>query len=136
MTRSVHKNEIVTGTIWKQLLLFFFPILFGAFFQQLYNTVDAVIVGRFVGTNELAFPCVDKDGEGIFLTVKVIYPHGGKDGPYDGYDMRDAWDFKLKQDEEKAKAAAIKKQKKIEQDKKKREMSAKIKAEMKKQSAK
>ncbi len=54
MTRSVHKNEIVTGTIWKQLLLFFFPILFGAFFQQLYNTVDAVIVGRFVGTNELA----------------------------------------------------------------------------------
>ena len=89
-----------------------------------------------VGTNELAFPCVDKDGEGIFLTVKVIYPHGGKDGPYDGYDMRDAWNFKLKQDEEKAKAAAIKKQKKIEQDKKKREMSAKIKAEMKKQSAK
>ncbi|MBQ8638381.1 MAG: MATE family efflux transporter [Lachnospiraceae bacterium] len=45
---------IIEGTIWKQLLLFFFPILFGAFFQQLYNTVDAVIVGRFVGTNELA----------------------------------------------------------------------------------
>ncbi len=45
---------IIEGMIWKQLLLFFFPILFGAFFQQLYNTVDAVIVGRFVGTNELA----------------------------------------------------------------------------------
>lgn len=47
-------NSIVEGVIWKQLLLFFFPILFGAFFQQLYNTADAVIVGRFVGTNELA----------------------------------------------------------------------------------
>ena len=40
--------------IWKQLLLFFFPILFGTFFQQLYNTADAVIVGRFVGKEALA----------------------------------------------------------------------------------
>ncbi len=47
-------NNITEGVIWKQLLFFFFPILFGAVFQQLYNTVDAVVVGRFVGTNELA----------------------------------------------------------------------------------
>mgnify|MGYP001041200434 CR=1 FL=1 len=40
--------------IWEQLLVFFFPILFGAFFQQLYNTVDAVVVGRFTGSLELA----------------------------------------------------------------------------------
>ena len=52
--RTKTGNSIIEGTIWKQLLLFFFPILFGAFFQQLYNTVDAVIVGRFVGKNELA----------------------------------------------------------------------------------
>ncbi|MDF2685405.1 MAG: family efflux transporter [Clostridia bacterium] len=43
------KNGIIEGVIWKQLLLFFFPMLFGTFFQQLYNTVDAVVVGRFVG---------------------------------------------------------------------------------------
>ena len=42
------ENKIVTGVIWQQLLLFFFPILFGTFFQQLYNAADAVIVGRFV----------------------------------------------------------------------------------------
>ena len=48
------KNQITEGVIWKQLLAFFFPVLLGAFFQQLYNTVDAVIIGRFVGTNELA----------------------------------------------------------------------------------
>lgn len=47
-------NGITEGVIWKQLLLFFFPILFGTFFQQLYNTVDAVIVGRFVGKEALA----------------------------------------------------------------------------------
>lgn len=48
------KNEITEGTIWKQLLLFFFPILLGTFFQQLYNTVDSVIVGQFVGKEALA----------------------------------------------------------------------------------
>lgn len=48
------ENKITEGVIWKQLLLFFFPILFGTFFQQLYNTADAVIVGRFVGKEALA----------------------------------------------------------------------------------
>lgn len=47
-------NEITQGIIWKQLLLFFFPILLGSFFQQLYNTVDAIVVGRFVGKGALA----------------------------------------------------------------------------------
>lgn len=42
------------GTIWTQLLLFFFPLLIGTFFQQLYNTVDAMIVGRFVGKEALS----------------------------------------------------------------------------------
>ncbi len=48
------ENSITTGVIWKQLLLFFFPILIGTFFQQLYNTVDTVIVGQYVGTQALA----------------------------------------------------------------------------------
>lgn len=53
---TVHqtKNEITEGVIWKQLLLFFFPILLGTFFQQLYNTIDSVIVGQFVGKEALA----------------------------------------------------------------------------------
>ena len=47
-------NEITEGVIWKQLLAFFFPVLLGSLFQQLYNTVDTMIVGRFVGTDALA----------------------------------------------------------------------------------
>ena len=47
-------NGITEGIIWKQLLYFFFPIVLGTFFQQLYNTVDAVIVGNFVGKEALA----------------------------------------------------------------------------------
>ena len=41
------ENKMLTGTIWKQILVFFFPILIGTFFQQLYNTIDALIVGSF-----------------------------------------------------------------------------------------
>lgn len=48
------ENPITEGVIWKQLLVFFFPILLGTFFQQLYNTADAIIVGRFVGKEALA----------------------------------------------------------------------------------
>ncbi|HIX37681.1 MAG TPA: MATE family efflux transporter [Candidatus Blautia pullistercoris] len=47
-------NQITEGVIWKQLLIFFFPIMLGTLFQQLYNTADAVVVGRFVGTKALA----------------------------------------------------------------------------------
>ena len=53
-TKNIIRNEITEGVIWKQLLLFFFPILLGTFFQQFYNTVDAIVVGRFVGGNALA----------------------------------------------------------------------------------
>lgn len=52
--KAVSTNGITEGVIWKQLLIFFFPILFGTLFQQLYNTADAIIVGRFVGKEALA----------------------------------------------------------------------------------
>ena len=45
---------IVEGVIWQQLLIFFFPILLGTFFQQLYNTADAMVVGKYVGKQALA----------------------------------------------------------------------------------
>lgn len=48
------QRQMTEGVIWKQLLIFFFPILMGTFFQQMYNTVDTIIVGRIVGTTALA----------------------------------------------------------------------------------
>ena len=48
------KNQITEGVIWKQLLIFFFPIVIGTFFQQIYNTADSIVVGRFVGKEALA----------------------------------------------------------------------------------
>lgn len=53
-TRLTKENKITEGIIWRQLLLFFFPILLGTFFQQLYNAADAMIVGRFIGKEALS----------------------------------------------------------------------------------
>ena len=54
MKNQAATRQITEGVIWKQILAFFFPILLGTFFQQMYNTVDTVIVGRFVSTQALA----------------------------------------------------------------------------------
>ena len=54
MDQARTRQDILTGVIWKQLLIFFWPILIGTFFQQLYNTADAVIVGNVLGREALA----------------------------------------------------------------------------------
>ena len=41
------------GPIFRQLLLFSLPLLLGNAFQQLYNTVDSIVVGNFVGADAL-----------------------------------------------------------------------------------
>ncbi len=50
----MEQNKILEGNLYKNIMTFFMPIWFGTFFQQLYNTVDAVIVGNFVGKEALA----------------------------------------------------------------------------------
>lgn len=47
-------GDLTGGPIGGRLVLFFLPILAGTWFQQLYNAVDAVIVGRYVGHEALA----------------------------------------------------------------------------------
>ena len=54
MASMAARHDLTEGVVWKKLLGFFFPILLGLLFQQLYNTVDAVIVGRFEGDSALA----------------------------------------------------------------------------------
>lgn len=51
---ALEGSSITSGPIWRNLLGFFFPIWIGTFFQQFYNTADAMIVGRFLGTAALA----------------------------------------------------------------------------------
>ncbi len=54
MDKSISKRDLTTGTVWKRLLVFFIPIAAGTCIQQLYNAVDGMIVGKFVGTVALA----------------------------------------------------------------------------------
>lgn len=55
------------GSIAKQIIGYAIPIFIGYLFQQLYNTVDALIVGNFLGQNALA--AVTGVGSLIFLFV-------------------------------------------------------------------
>ena len=64
---ETQKNGITEGVIWKQILRFFFPILFGTLFQTLYNTADAVIVGNILGKEALAAV-----GGGTATTINVV----------------------------------------------------------------
>ena len=56
MSKKMHTTQVIMteGVIWKQLLAFSLPLLVGNLFQQLYNTVDSVVVGNFIGSDALA----------------------------------------------------------------------------------
>lgn len=63
-------NDILQGSIWKQLILFGVPVLIGNLLQQLYNTVDSVIVGRYV--SNLALAAVGSTTSLCFLIVSFF----------------------------------------------------------------
>ena len=54
MQKKLSRTDLTQGVVWKKLLVFFLPIAAGTCIQQLYNAVDGLIVGRFVGTVALA----------------------------------------------------------------------------------
>ena len=54
MAVKSNTRDMTQGTIWKHIVLFSIPLLIGNFFQQLYNTVDSVVVGNFVSSQALA----------------------------------------------------------------------------------
>lgn len=54
MSEQSVKGLMSEGNIWKQLLFFSIPLVLGNIFQQLYNAVDSIIVGNFVGSQALA----------------------------------------------------------------------------------
>lgn len=82
-----------------------------------------------VGSNEIAFPIVDSEGNEDFIVVKVSIPTGSRDGePYDAYLVSQDYALKCAQKAEKKAEQERKKQVKIERDKKMREAKAANKA--------
>ena len=73
MDRSVKAKSgtlMTEGPIAKQIVFFALPLLIGNVFQQLYNTVDSVIVGQFVGSDALA--AVGSSGSIVNLIVSLL----------------------------------------------------------------
>ena len=60
-------NPITHGVIWKQLILYFVPLLASSFLQLCYNTADTIIVGRFVG--KIALTAVGGSAGQIYAMV-------------------------------------------------------------------
>ena len=48
-----YKTSMTEGVIWKKMLIFCIPLILGNLFQQLYSTIDSVIVGKLVGKEAL-----------------------------------------------------------------------------------
>lgn len=62
--------DMTTGNPYSLMLKFTMPLLLSQVFQQMYNTADAFIVGRYLGTNALA--AVTSSGNLIFLLVSLF----------------------------------------------------------------
>ncbi|MBQ9393159.1 MAG: MATE family efflux transporter [Oscillospiraceae bacterium] len=67
MQRTVNMTE---GTIWRHIVRFALPVLLGNLFQQLYNTFDSIVVGRFAGKDALA--AVASSGNLIFMMTSFF----------------------------------------------------------------
>ncbi len=62
-----HETLMTTGPAWRHIVRFAAPLLWGNLFQQLYNVVDSLVVGNFIGQDALA--AVSSSGSLIFLMV-------------------------------------------------------------------
>lgn len=69
-----HTKDMTKGSYWKVIILFALPLLFSNLFQQLYNAIDALIVGQFLGKNPLA--AVSSSGNLIFLFISFFVGTG------------------------------------------------------------
>ena len=63
-------EPMTSGSIWKRMILFALPLMLGNLFQQMYNTVDSLIVGRFVGSSALA--AVSSSGSLIGMLIGLL----------------------------------------------------------------
>ena len=82
-------TDMTEGNAYKLILLFSLPLLVGNVFQQLYNMVDSIVVGNFIGDKALAavgtgFPVIFMlsslfMGVGVGATIMISQYYGAKD---------------------------------------------------------
>lgn len=86
-----------------------------------------------VGSNEVAFPIVDAEGNEDWIVITIKIPTGSRDGDiYDGYSMAEDYSMKCAEKVRKAEESAKKKAEKMERDRRAREEKARLREERKK----
>lgn len=81
------------------------------------------------GSNEIALPVVDAEGNDDYLVITFKVPTGSRDGePYDAYSVAEDYSMKQKAKAEKAEITAKKKAEKIAKDAERRQKMAEAKA--------
>ena len=73
---AIGKRDMTVGAEWKHILLFSLPIMAGNLLQQLYNTVDGIVVGNFVSQNALAAAGTAGTLAFIFLAFAIGFGNG------------------------------------------------------------
>ena len=82
------------------------------------------------GSNEVAIPTLDSEGNDEYVVITIKVPTGSRDGDaYDGYAMAEEYRIKLANAKEREEKAKAEKEKKIARDQAMREQKAKAKAE-------
>ena len=76
MSDNIRKYDMTTGPEWKHILVFSLPIMAGNLLQQLYNTVDGIVVGNFVSQDALAAAGTAGTLALVFLAFAIGFGNG------------------------------------------------------------
>ena len=71
-----NKTVMTEGSIWKRMIRFSIPLILGNLFQQMYNTVDSIIVGNYIGSDALAAV----GGSGALINLLLAFCIGASAG--------------------------------------------------------
>lgn len=69
-TPAKNKMDMTHGTLWNKILIFAFPLAASSILQQLFNSVDTAVVGRFASSQALA--AVGSNGSLISLLINLF----------------------------------------------------------------
>ena len=69
--KLMKKEYLIQETPWKAILVFALPMIIGNLFQQFYNMVDSVIVGRYVSEDALAAVGASYSLTTVFISIAI-----------------------------------------------------------------
>lgn len=67
----MEQNQMLTGRPGKTLFFFALPMIVGNLFQQFYNMVDSIIVGRYLGAEALAAVGASYSFTNVFIMIAI-----------------------------------------------------------------